>query len=459
MNRYECILLLFDYGADVNIADRSYSTPLHIACTLELPELIPLLLSKHCDISAFDIEGKTAENIADEGNSEASFTCSVLIRRYAQSHSYQTEPHFNQEEDGLEGDSNFYSGHQHSPESHSRKNRSHAPQQRLVHSKSTPKPFLAGSMRFEEPMMPAGENGRGSSASPPPRFAPSDNEKMRLSNSTSKLPKRRPSHSSLVSSRYVDDTALMVDTVPSDRDDRYDADRPATTGRRHFSTTRRHDPEQLPFLAGSNKMTKEREAKTLYAIYSPPAPLREKTSIFPYAPFTPPHKDPQKNKSASGKIRIAEGRTPKEKNSEDKNAVDTQKFHWVPFQPQVARFLDVIISVEQCTDCHLHNFSSWHNADHYVKAADACLHAVIKAISMKYTRLRVFAYKVKNQCSYKASQRIGSLEVVMTIKTSANDNTKWSSKTLHSKLATLRHVAFTCIIYFALLMVFIITCN
>jgi hypothetical protein len=356
--------------------------------------------------------------------------CSMLIKRHSEYLAYDPLG----EDSWREGAGGFGQSASASPETHRRD------LHRLTHSASSPKPFIAGSLL-----------ARGQEASPSPVSRPlsrgtgtpmhgyhTDAERMRPASAGQR---HRPPPTELSHSDYESST-LLIDTHADDGFQTFPhSTDPSQHGTRRFARTHSppRTPETLPFIAGSYTQMKAREKNTLFTIYSPPAPLREKSPLFPFSPYQAPHKTPTKR----SKVRVTPANTttrndPHTPTSAEKKAADTLRLQWVPFQPSVCRFLDVIISVEQCVDCHLHNWSSWHVAENYTKSAGDTMHTVLLAIAKHYPRLRVFAFKVKNQCNYKASQRVGALEVTVTIKTSADDNTKWSSKTIHSKLATLR---------------------
>lgn len=430
MNRYECVQLLLEHGADVNLADRSFSTALHVACTLDLPDIVSLLLRYNCNLTATDIEGRFPEDIAEDNNTEDSLICLMLIKRHRNHLVYDPLDEDTWRE-GSEGDIRQSP----SPETDMRGRYLH----RLTHSSSSPKPFIAGSVLapslVAEPSPVSRPLSRGVRKSKElHREGPFPTQLKSLG---------RPS---MESSRgdHVPTSALQIDTDEDDGNKTYPHSSEPSRVHSQWkvrTTSPPRSPETLPFIAGSYTQAKEREKNTLFSIYSPPAPLREKSSLFPFAPYKAPYKTPTKKSkiriTAANTMSPGDSTTP---SSAEKRAMDTLRLQWVPFQPRVARFLDVIVSVEQCVDCHMHNWSSWHVEEHYTKAADETIRAVLMAMAKRYPRLRVFAFKVKNQCSYKASQRVGALEVTVTIKTSSEDNTKWSSKSIHSKLATLRCV-------------------
>ena len=57
------VQLLLEHGADVNAEDNNYSTPLHLATSLE-PEIVQLLLQHGADTNALDQSHRTPLHLA-----------------------------------------------------------------------------------------------------------------------------------------------------------------------------------------------------------------------------------------------------------------------------------------------------------------------------------------------------------------------------------------------------------
>jgi hypothetical protein len=114
----------------------------------------------------------------------------------------------------------------------------------------------------------------------------------------------------------------------------------------------------------------------------------------------------------------------------------------LPFKPVSAQYGDVFLSVEMCGDCHLHNWSLWHNEDRYNGAANECLRVVIHDLLRNAPKIRLFALKTKVKPQNR--ERIGALEVVLGIKVSSsnkqslNPSKGWLVHSVFSKLKTKR---------------------
>jgi hypothetical protein len=119
---------------------------------------------------------------------------------------------------------------------------------------------------------------------------------------------------------------------------------------------------------------------------------------------------------------------------------------FLPFKPKAALVGDVFLSVEMCADCHLHNWSLWHNEDRYNGAANECLRLIIHDLIRHCPRIRLFAYKTKIQPQCR--ERIGALEVLLAIKVASEDvalvpqpspsSRCWAVHSIFSKLKTKR---------------------
>jgi len=84
---------------------------------------------------------------------------------------------------------------------------------------------------------------------------------------------------------------------------------------------------------------------------------------------------------------------------------------FVPLTPDSAERLDLIISMEQCADCHLHSMSVWHDPKKYMGAGDAALRATVAAVFKHGYPVRVYALKVKP-----SRARIGACELTVALR-------------------------------------------
>lgn len=110
----------------------------------------------------------------------------------------------------------------------------------------------------------------------------------------------------------------------------------------------------------------------------------------------------------------------------------------LPFKPNSARVGDVFLSIEMCGDCHLHNWSLWHNEDRYNGAANECLRVIIQDLIRNSPKIRLFAYKSKVN-TQKNRERIGALEVVVAVKSGSNSGSRgWLTHSIFSKLKSQR---------------------
>lgn len=72
--------LLIEKGADVNIADRTGTTPLHLAAKYRTPELVDLLIKHGADVNQKDENNKTALDLAENEKSKLSKrVCNIVI--------------------------------------------------------------------------------------------------------------------------------------------------------------------------------------------------------------------------------------------------------------------------------------------------------------------------------------------------------------------------------------------
>lgn len=95
----------------------------------------------------------------------------------------------------------------------------------------------------------------------------------------------------------------------------------------------------------------------------------------------------------------------------------------IPFLPEVSSrlgdynpaHLDVMIEVEHCCDCHLHNDQSLrHDPKKYVQVANAILYSLIKVVASSKLAVRLYALRSKTM----SEKRVGALEVTVAIRLS-----------------------------------------
>ena len=60
----ETVRLLIEHGADVKAPDEAYTTPLHLASSLGVPEIVQLLIDHGADVTVQDRTHKTALHLA-----------------------------------------------------------------------------------------------------------------------------------------------------------------------------------------------------------------------------------------------------------------------------------------------------------------------------------------------------------------------------------------------------------
>jgi ankyrin repeat protein len=76
--------------------------------------------------------------------------------------------------------------------------------------------------------------------------------------------------------------------------------------------------------------------------------------------------------------------------------------------------LDVVIAVEHCCDCHLHNDQSLrHNVTKYVQTSNAVLFSLIRAFAQSKLAIRLYAVRCK---PLQTPQRLGALEVTIAVR-------------------------------------------
>jgi hypothetical protein len=71
------VRLLIEHGADVTAQDKSLSTPLHLASSLGIPEIVQLLIERGADITAQDASRRTPLHLASSWVSAKS--CVTLV--------------------------------------------------------------------------------------------------------------------------------------------------------------------------------------------------------------------------------------------------------------------------------------------------------------------------------------------------------------------------------------------
>jgi hypothetical protein len=80
--------------------------------------------------------------------------------------------------------------------------------------------------------------------------------------------------------------------------------------------------------------------------------------------------------------------------------------------------LDVVLAVEHCCDCHLHNDQSLrHNVQKYVSTANAILYSLIRALAQSKLAVRLFALRSRPL----TPQRLGALEVTIAVRVDLPD--------------------------------------
>lgn len=130
--------------------------------------------------------------------------------------------------------------------------------------------------------------------------------------------------------------------------------------------------------------------------------------------------------------------------------VPADRTPWLPAHPQP---LDVVVVVEQCCDCELHNYSVRHDAHKYARTGTRALKSVLEALMLASLPVRVYALKAKPE-----PQRVGALDISIAIcvpaepavaennsnsrgslkikPSAASGTARWVTATLHSKLRT-----------------------
>jgi hypothetical protein len=95
----------------------------------------------------------------------------------------------------------------------------------------------------------------------------------------------------------------------------------------------------------------------------------------------------------------------------------------IPFLPQTSDddvlgpwmpgHMDVIIEVEHCFDCHLHNTQSLrHDTKKYVQTANAVLYSLVKAVAESKLAVRLYALRSRPM----SERRVGAFEVTVALR-------------------------------------------
>jgi hypothetical protein len=110
------------------------------------------------------------------------------------------------------------------------------------------------------------------------------------------------------------------------------------------------------------------------------------------------------------------------------------------YLPARAAPLDVFVTIELCSDCHLHDTFLWHEEEKYSQIAIQCFAVVLFDLKEYCNNLRVYGVQIK----YAEPSRIGAFEVSISVKMSQsilldeNSKNSWVTKKLFSKLETQR---------------------
>lgn len=101
----------------------------------------------------------------------------------------------------------------------------------------------------------------------------------------------------------------------------------------------------------------------------------------------------------------------------------------MPRLPSVPGHLDVVVSVEQCFDCHQHSAHLRHDYHRYSTVSDRLLVSLVLGVSQQVgLPVRLIAYKSPPA----SAARIGALEVVVAVAVHGS----WRSRLVFSKLNT-----------------------
>lgn len=415
MNCSECVKLLIHYSANVNIQDKSGSTPLHLCCAYGIPELIPLLLESGSHLNIFDKEDKTPLDLAEEKiDIDSYMACAVLLRRHLnlfqseEISKYATNPI-----DFLDNMNHFnkYS----SPPSPTQ----HQLGVDQTNSKQKPKPFIAGSTLG----VSRWEWDRILSVYTETSSTKTHSKYLLNSNSSphSTLPVSTHSRE-LQSNDYQ-----IINSMTSQQNQQYQQNHQQQNKIQLGSSRSQTFLEET----NSNNLISTSIPHYLLPVHSP---SQQTFPISPSANLT--SSPPSSHQLPSTKSKQNKGINKK---------ILKPKFQlFIPFQPVSAKPFDVFLSVEMCSDCHLHNWSLWHNEDRYNGAANECLRVIIHDLLRNVPKIRLFAYKTK--VPPEKTERIGALEVGLTIKipkksyNNQQQRDSWVEKLIFSKLKTKRFI-------------------
>ena len=106
----------------------------------------------------------------------------------------------------------------------------------------------------------------------------------------------------------------------------------------------------------------------------------------------------------------------------------------IPYLPpsNISERMDVIITVEQCTDCEEHSMSVWHDPKKYLNSGDALLKNAVLALWQQGYPIRMYAWKVKPNRS-----RIGAVELTAAVRfksSTSSSHNKYNKNKSESKL-------------------------
>lgn len=444
MNSFESVRLLIHYSANVNIQDKSGSTPLHLCCAYGIPELIPLLLESGSYLNVFDKEKKTPLDLAEEKlDIDSYMACAVLLRRHlslfqsediskfnthpleyhegnniiklSQSplrSSSPTQPQFDQQNNYTNNDDN---GH------------SNGIFNKNIKQKVN-KPFIAGSTMgvarwewnrnlsiYTETSPPKTTTKYHINSNPPHYTLPTSTHSRDLD--------LNDNHQKQQQQHYISNKLQLGNSLSQPLiDDIHTSPRLRDYYSNNSNNNNNNSSPLIPHYTLS--------------IHSPSYMFPISTTTRPSSPTSPLHSNNYFGSSIKPTTIIKQNKTLNNKKFSLKSKIPL----YIPFQPSNAKVFDVFLSVEMCSDCHLHNWSLWHNEDRYNGAANECLRVIIHDLLKNVPKIRLFAYKTKILPD--KVERIGALEVAITIKISNNKSNQqrnsWVEKLIFSKLKTKR---------------------
>jgi len=390
MNCFHVVMTLLENGADTNVLDKSGSSPLHYACCHAVPEVIPLLLSYHCNPDIRDVDGKTAMESIEKEMDEDFFACTVLIRRHlkgikkkALAHEAFADPTFESVDnvnafDMLSTGSRIANDHRRSNKKKFQVPRSLSPPRNIPVKPS----FIAGSKTYylHTPNSHSQRMNRKAIMTMTGKFTESEIEEKLAS------PDKKPEN---ISSPMLEES--MHRSFCSLTNDANDDGNVNTNSEGE----------------GGEEVIDEVESESLGFL------------------------QPNPNKFLALETPAVRNRL---RQFDPKNI---GKHFSMPFAPDsvVAERFDVIIAVEHCYNCHLHGASVRHDKRKYENVADECLQSVVSDVMKNCGHLRVFGLK-----SEAKSSRIGALEVSVSMflpsrnKNSSKEQWQWKCLSIHSKL-------------------------